>query len=499
MVAIIPFTEWTQRWSPAEYALFRNRMRGVTFIGGDLTRKWDGVMALNMIDLDDPIMPSFKAALVSEGILLSAQADVIFSTVGTSPTPPAEGEGPPGPPGPQGVAGPDGPQGIMGPAGAVGPAGPQGSQGPQGAPGPASDTWGYTYSTATSEPPQAQQFRFDTASLQAATKLWMDNRDLDGVDIANYLSLIAVGDELYTQDKNDSTAYDIFTATALPVSKGTYTEIAVSWARGSATTVINNQASIISLMRKGSVGAQGPEGPVGPPGPTGPQGPQGIQGQQGLQGEAGATGTPGSVGPAGPTAVSVNVLNLARLGSDNLLYVPDAPSDGSIYARLNAAWIKAVALAGGTMAGVLNLKGTAAGDNAAAGVVGEFQAAINQTGIQLTTAVTANITTLSLPAGDWNVSGVVIFTPSGTGPNAIIAGINTVSATMPTDTQVLTGACTVTQVWSSGLTSGKTQTLPLSMIRIAANAPINVYLVAQATFGGGVVTATGRLTARRVR
>jgi hypothetical protein len=83
--------------------------------------------------------------------------------------------------------------------------------------------------------------------------------------------------------------------------------------------------------------------------------------------------------------------------------VPDAPSDGSVYGRLNAAWSKVLALVGGTLTGpltlaadpvaalqaatkqyvdntavsmtgdtptgVINLKGTVAADNAAAGVV----------------------------------------------------------------------------------------------------------------------------------
>src|SRR4029077_10980644 len=215
-----------------------------------------------------------------------------------------------------------------------------------------------------------------------------DHRDLDGIDIANYLSLIVVNDELYTQDKNDSTAYDIFTVTADPVRKGTYTEIAVVWARGSATSVVNNQAAIISLLRKGSVGATGPQGQQGPKGDTGAdgqqgiQGPQGLQGLQGLQGDRGPdglqgpqglqgpkgdtgaagadgqqgvpglqgvqgpagakgdtgangaqglqgvkgdTGIQGIQGPPGPTAVSSDASNTATLGTDGKIYVPVLP------------------------------------------------------------------------------------------------------------------------------------------------------------------------------
>jgi hypothetical protein len=191
--------------------------------------------------------------------------------------------------------------------------------------------------------------------------------------------------------------------------------------------------------------------------------------QTGLAGPAGPQGPPGPQGPAGPSAVSANAGNLAKLGTDSLIFVPTA------------------------------LKGTVAGDDAAAGNVGEFMAAGNTTGVQLTTGVTANITSLSLPAGDWTVAGIVIFTPAGTGPNSVLAAISTVSATLPTDNQVLAGGTTMFQAWSGALTASKVQTLPVGMCRININAPATVYLVAQSSFGGGSVTVTGRVTARRVR
>ena len=73
------------------------------------------------------------------------------------------------------------------------------------------------------------------------------------MDVANYLALIGLNDELYTQDRDDSTTYDVFTVNAQPVNKGAYTEIGIAFARGSPTTVVNNQAAVITLMRKGSV------------------------------------------------------------------------------------------------------------------------------------------------------------------------------------------------------------------------------------------------------
>jgi hypothetical protein len=79
-----------------------------------------------------------------------------------------------------------------------------------------------------------------------------------------------------------------------------------------------------------------------------------VAGQQGQQGVAGPVGP---TGPSGTAAVSADALNLARLGSDSLVYVPDATHDGSIYGRINGAYSKALPLGGGTLTGALILAG----------------------------------------------------------------------------------------------------------------------------------------------
>lgn len=98
----------------------------------------------------------------------------------------------------------------------------------------------------------------------------------------------------------------------------------------------------------GSAGATGATGPTGPAGATGAQGPTGATGPAGPIGPTGAIGAPG---PEGPTAVSTNAPNLATLGTDHLLYVPDAPSNGSTYGRLNATWAVAAPLASPALSG----------------------------------------------------------------------------------------------------------------------------------------------------
>jgi phage gp45-like len=56
-------------------------------------------------------------------------------------------------------------------------------------------------------------------------------------------------------------------------------------------------------------------------------------------GEPGPPGDPGPPGPPGPTAVSADMPNMATIGSDSLIFVRDAPSDGNEYVRVNTAWV----------------------------------------------------------------------------------------------------------------------------------------------------------------
>lgn len=83
----------------------------------------------------------------------------------------------------------------------------------------------------------------------------------------------------------------------------------------------------------------GPAGPAGPQGPAGPAGPAGADST--VPGPAGPAGPAGPEGPAGPTGPGI----------------AEAPSDGSYYGRLNAAWAKVLGLAGGTLTGALTLAG----------------------------------------------------------------------------------------------------------------------------------------------
>ena len=92
----------------------------------------------------------------------------------------------------------------------------------------------------------------------------------------------------------------------------------------------------MAWVKTGNIkGAPGSQGPIGATGATGSQGSQGIPGPPGadstVPGPPGATGAtgpastvPGPQGPPGPSAVSTDSGNIAVLGSDNLILVPQS-------------------------------------------------------------------------------------------------------------------------------------------------------------------------------
>jgi len=138
--------------------------------------------------------------------------------------------------------------------------------------------------------------------------------------------------------------------------------------------------------------------------------------------------------------------------------------------------------------------GTSTNDNASSGNIGEFVSSSISVGsaVSLTTATAANVTSISLTAGDWDVSGMVSFNETTSTVTARTAGISSTSATLPTDGSE--GYCGVQSNLTSEINS---ITLPVKRISIASTTTI--YLVCKATFSAGTCGGFGTISARRVR
>jgi len=147
--------------------------------------------------------------------------------------------------------------------------------------------------------------------------------------------------------------------------------------------------------------------------------------------------------------------------------------------------------------GGTSIKGTNTNNNAAAGDVGEYIESTIAFGaaISLTTGVTANVTSISLTAGDWDVSGVVLM-DSGATTNVtrVSAGTSSTSATAD-----------VTKGYYSHIHSGyvpgsgQFRAMPLNTSRFSLSGTTTIYLVALANFTVSTCTAYGTISARRVR
>lgn len=142
------------------------------------------------------------------------------------------------------------------------------------------------------------------------------------------------------------------------------------------------------------------------------------------------------------------------------------------------------------------VKGTIAADNAATGNVGEQLSVSVASPVSLTTAVTANVGSLTLTPGDWVIAGVIVFTPSAA-PSALAAVIAATSATLPTAAQIAAGTGNMTQ-YRLSFTSAQVQTMQTGPMRVNVSANTTVYLAAQGTFTG-TCTAVGYMSARRAR
>ncbi|MGH7755288.1 MAG: LamG-like jellyroll fold domain-containing protein [Vulcanimicrobiaceae bacterium] len=149
---------------------------------------------------------------------------------------------------------------------------------------------------------------------------------------------------------------------------------------------------------------------------------------------------------------------------------------------------------GGSPTWNLGTSGTITNDNATAGFVGEVISSVLPVGtpVTLTTATTANVTSIFLTAGDWDVTGVVDYIPAAATTTNFKQGSSSTSAT-------LGGQDSYTQVPLSTTAFSTTVGLEIPTQRYSLAGPTTVYLVAQATFSAGGVTAYGTIRARRVR
>ena len=215
---------------------------------------------------------------------------------------------------------------------------------------------------------------------------------------------------------------------------------------------------------------------------------------------------------AAPTTTAITATIPCSLSLPNASYVSATSGDlvlgtttsNSVRIVTNSATTDAVVIdasgnvtTNGTLTtnGVTKIYGTQTNDNATANYVGYIVSGQYGGNVTLTTGVTSNVTSISLPAGDWDVRGQVDYRAAATTSITILKqGISTTYATFggqDTFTQSVMAAVVPTASNDIGL--------PVRTQRISLATATTIYLVCNATFSISSLGAYGTIEARRVR
>jgi hypothetical protein len=135
--------------------------------------------------------------------------------------------------------------------------------------------------------------------------------------------------------------------------------------------------------------------------------------------------------------------------------------------------------------------GVTDGSDAPAGHIGEYYTA--PAGGALTSGLPTNLLATSLPAGDWDIEGVLQFSFSSPVGQSVVFGVSPTSQTLPGVGQLGRAQLNIggNPIAIAALASGAT--------RFSFATEFSVYLVGEAIFASGTCSTTGALRARRVR
>lgn len=155
------------------------------------------------------------------------------------------------------------------------------------------------------------------------------------------------------------------------------------------------------------------------------------------------------------------------------------------------------ALTGATFTGAITpsqtagIVGTTTNNNANAGSVGEYQSQTSSPA-GATSGAAGNVASLTLSAGDWDVTGTILFAgAASTTTSEVVAGLSTTSATFGT-------VGSYTMLFPVGA-AGQSNAIATPVMRFSLSAPTTVYLVGLSVFATSTLNYSGLLRARRVR
>lgn len=199
---------------------------------------------------------------------------------------------------------------------------------------------------------------------------------------------------------------------------------------------------------------------------------------------------------------------VATDGSKNLVSVTNTGSGNNVLATspalttpaIGAATGTSLALTGGDLSFATSGRGwvgTATNDSANAANVGEYIESVIVVGsaVALVSATPKTVTSISLTAGDWDVSANIGFNPAASTSATVLVA----SASLTTNTVDATNGRFSALLFPATVTAGTNWGLPLQPVRFSLSGTTTIFLVASSTFTVSTMGAYGLLRARRVR
>lgn len=153
------------------------------------------------------------------------------------------------------------------------------------------------------------------------------------------------------------------------------------------------------------------------------------------------------------------------------------------------------------------ISGTSTNNNAATGIVGEVLSAstARTAALNIATATSVNITSLTLTAGDWDVSCSASFLPSATTTvQTLRLGLSTTTATLPPISTTAVSDSTgqieaVNQYVNTFVPGNNDMTMQLRTVRVSLSGSVTYYLVGRVAIGVATMSTYGSIFARRIR
>jgi hypothetical protein len=188
-------------------------------------------------------------------------------------------------------------------------------------------------------------------------------------------------------------------------------------------------------------------------------------------------------------STDVVTIAVAALAASRIYTVPDAGGAASFVMTAGTQTVSGAKTFDTQLIG----KGTATNDNAAAGYIGEYTESVVASGAAVSSTGNGqyfDVTSISLTAGDWDVSGIVNLTPNGATVTQYVMGISITTGNSATGIEVFNSFPPTAAYDASGAIPSK---------RYSFSGTTTVYLKAFAAYSVATPKGYGRISARRVR